>query len=115
VNADASAGGIGTPVYSVHLLAVGYGTSFAIPTGPNSVISDGVAYIAGGGGGANGFGARAPYAFGGLGGGGRGDWNNDVISAGTPNTGGGGGGSRSETGGGSAGFAGGSGLVLLWY
>jgi hypothetical protein len=115
VNADASAGGIGTPLYSTHLLAVGYGTSFAIPTGSNRVISDGVAYIAGGGGGATGFGGGGPYAFGGLGGGGRGDWDNGVISAGTANTGGGGGGSRSESGGGSAGFAGGSGLVLLWY
>lgn len=115
VNADASAGGIGTAAYSVHLLAVGYGTSFAIPTGTNQVISEGVAYIAGGGGGANGFGARPPYAYGGLGGGGRGDWDNSFISAGTPNTGGGGGGSRSESGGGSAGFPGGSGLVLLWY
>jgi len=115
VNADASAGGIGTPVYSTLLLTVGYGTAFAIPTAPNTVISEGVAYIAGGGGGANGFGARPPYAPGGLGGGGRGDWDNNVISAGTPNTGGGGGGSRSESGGGSAGFAGGSGLVILWY
>jgi hypothetical protein len=115
VNADASAGGIGTPVYSTLLLTVGYGTWFAIPTAPNTVISEGVAYIAGGGGGANGFGARPPYAPGGLGGGGRGDWDNNFISAGTPNTGGGGGGSRSESGGGSAGFAGGSGLVILWY
>jgi len=113
-NATGGSGGIGTPIYSVHLLAVGYGTSFAIPTGPNSVISDGVAYIAGGGGGAA-QSSSGPYSYGGLGGGGRGDWDNGVISAGTPNTGGGGGGSRSESGGGSAGFAGGSGLALLWY
>jgi hypothetical protein len=112
--APGGSGGIGTPVYSVHLLAVGYGTSFAIPTGPNSVISDGVAYIAGGGGGAA-QSSAGPYSYGGLGGGGRGDWDNGVISAGTANTGGGGGASRSETGGASAGFAGGSGLALLWY
>jgi hypothetical protein len=113
-DAIGSSGGIGTPIYSNLLLTVGYGTLFAIPTGPNRVISDGVAYIAGGGGGAA-QSSSGPYSYGGLGGGGRGDWDNGVISAGTANTGGGGGGSRSESGGGSAGFAGGSGLVLLWY
>jgi len=113
-DAIGSSGGIGTPIYSNLLLTVGYGTLFAIPTGPNRVISDGVAYIAGGGGGAA-QSSSGPYSYGGLGGGGRGDWDNGVISAGTPNTGGGGGGSRSESGGGSAGFAGGSGLVILWY
>ena len=114
VNANTGTGGIGTAAYSTQLLAVGYGTTFAVASSPNTVISGGVAYIAGGGGGAAG-GSPGPGGTGGLGGGGRGDWDNSYISAGTANTGGGGGGSRSESGGGSAGFAGGSGLVIFWY
>jgi sugar lactone lactonase YvrE len=114
VNANVGTGGIGTTAHSATLLAVGYGTTFALARPPNIVISGGLAYIAGGGGGAAASGG-ANGGFGGLGGGGRGDWDNDFISAGTPNTGGGGGASRSESGGGSAGFAGGSGLVVLWY
>jgi hypothetical protein len=114
VNANVGTGGVGTTAHSATLLAVGYGTTFALPRPPNIVISGGLAYIAGGGGGAAGSGG-ANGGFGGLGGGGRGDWDNDFISAGTPNTGGGGGASRSESGGGSSGFAGGSGLIVLWY
>jgi hypothetical protein len=114
VNANVGTGGIGTTAHSATLLAVGYGTTFALARPPNIVISGGLAYIAGGGGGAAASGG-ANGGFGGLGGGGRGDWDNDFISTGTPNTGGGGGASRSESGGGSAGFAGGSGLVVLWY
>jgi hypothetical protein len=94
-------------------LAVGYGTSFAVPTSPNAVISGGVAYIAAGGGGAA-SGGPGPGGSGGLGGGGRGDWNASFILAGTANTGGGGGGSRSDDIS-TTGRDGGSGLVLLWY
>jgi len=112
-NANTSTGGIGTTSYSTHLLAVGYGTTFAVPTAPNAVISGGVAYIAAGGGGAAANGP-GPGGSGGLGGGGRGDWNASFIQAGTANTGGGGGGSRSESEP-SFGRDGGSGLVLLWY
>ena len=112
-NANTSTGGIGTTSYSTHLIAVGYGTTFAVPTSPNAVISGGVAYIAAGGGGAAGSGP-GPGGSGGLGGGGRGDWNNSFITAATNNTGSGGGGARSEDGS-SRGFDGGSGLILLWY
>jgi len=112
-NANTSTGGIGTTSYSTHLLAVGYGTTFAVPTSPNAVISGGVAYIAAGGGGAAASGP-GPGGSGGLGGGGRGDWDASYITPGTTNTGGGGGGSRSETEP-SYGRNGGSGLVLLWY
>jgi hypothetical protein len=114
VNANTGTGGVGTINYTLQLLSIGYGTTFAVPTSPNTVISGGVAYIAGGGGGAAG-GSPGPGGTGGIGGGGRGDWDNSYISAGTANTGGGGGGSRSESGGGSAGYAGGSGLVVIWY
>jgi hypothetical protein len=113
VNANTGTGGVGTTSYSSHLLAVGYGTAFGKPRPPNIVLSGGLAYIAGGGGGAAAVGV-ANGVFGGLGGGGRGDWDNVFISAGTPNTGGGGGAARSENGV-SSGFAGGSGLILLWY
>jgi len=112
-NANTSTGGIGTTSYSTHLLAVGYGTTFAVPTSPNAVISGGVAYIAAGGGGAAASGP-GPGGSGGLGGGGRGDWNASYITPGTANTGGGGGGSRSESEP-SYGRDGGTGLVLLWY
>ena len=112
-NANTSTGGIGTTSYSTHLIAVGYGTTFAVPTSPNVVISGGIAYIAAGGGGAA-SGGPGPGGSGGLGGGGRGDWNASFIQAGTANTGGGGGGSRSESEP-SFGRDGGSGLVLLWY
>ena len=112
-NANTGTGGIGTTSFSTHLLAVGYGTSFAVPTSPNVVISGGVAYIAAGGGGAA-SGGPGPGGSGGLGGGGRGDWNASFIQTGTANTGGGGGGSRSESEP-SNGRDGGSGLVLLWY
>jgi hypothetical protein len=112
--ANTSTGGIGTAAFSAILLAVGYGTTFAVPTSPNTVISGGLAYIAGGGGGASAS-SPGPGGSGGLGGGGRGDWDNSFIRTGTPNTGGGGGGSRSESGGGSAGVAGGSGLAIIWY
>jgi hypothetical protein len=113
VAAEVGTGGVGTSTYSNQLLAAGYGTTFAVATSPNTVISGGVAYIAGGGGGCPGNGP-GPGGAGGLGGGGRGDWNVAYISTGTPNTGGGGGASRSldEP---SDGVAGGSGLVLLWY
>jgi hypothetical protein len=114
VSANTSTGGTGTAAYSEHLLAVGYGTAFAVPTAPNVVISGGVAYIAAGGGGAAGT-SPGPGGAGGLGGGGRGDWNNSFISAGTPNTGSGGGATRSETSSASSGRAGGSGFVLVWY
>jgi hypothetical protein len=107
-------GGVGTTAYSATLLAVGYGTLFAVPSFPNSVLSGGLAYIAGGGGGGTGV-SPGPGGSGGLGGGGRGDFNNFFISAGTPNTGGGGGGGRSDSGAGSSGARGGSGLVILWY
>jgi hypothetical protein len=112
-NADTSTGGVGTSSYSSHLLAAGYGTTFAVPTSPNTVISGGVAYIAGGGGGASGS-SPGPGGSGGLGGGGRGDWDAANITAGTPNTGGGGGATRSYdvT---TTGRNGGSGLVLIWY
>jgi hypothetical protein len=114
-NANVGTGGIGTSSFSSHLLAVGYGTTFAVPTSPNTVISGGVAYIAGGGGGCAGT-SPGPGGSGGLGGGGRGDWADTNITAGTPNTGGGGGGTRSDldalyT----TGRNGGSGLVLVWY
>ena len=112
-NANTGTGGIGTTSYSTHLLAVGYGTSFAVPTSPNVVISGGVAYIAAGGGGAASS-PPGPGGSGGLGGGGRGDWNASFILAGTANTGGGGGGSRSDDTS-TSGRDGGSGLVLLWY
>lgn len=111
-NANTSTGGIGTTLYSVHLLRVGYGTSFA--TSPQSPLSGGVAYIAGGGGGAADSSTAPLSRSGGLGGGGTGDWDNTVITAGTSNTGGGGGGTRSNTAA-STGRAGGSGLVLIWY
>ena len=114
VAANTGTGGIGTTFYSATLLAVGYGTTFAVPTSPNTIISGGLAYIAGGGGGASGS-SPGPGGSGGLGGGGRGDWDNSFIRGGTPNTGGGGGGSRSESGGGSQGFGGGSGLAIIWY
>ena len=115
VAANTGTGGIGTSSFSTHLLAVGYGTTFAVPTSPNTVISGGVAYIAGGGGGCAGT-SPGPGGSGGLGGGGRGDWADTNITAGTPNTGGGGGGTRSDldalyT----TGRNGGSGLVLVWY
>ena len=114
-NANTSTGGIGSSALSATLLAVGYGTSFAVPTSPNVVISGGVAYIAGGGGGAAGN-SPGPGGAGGLGGGGRGDWNVASISVGSPNTGGGGGGSRSEAGGDTVcGQNGGTGLVIVWY
>jgi hypothetical protein len=113
VDAEVSTGGDGTSAYSSQLLAAGYGTTFAVPTSPNTVISDGVAYIAGGGGGGSGV-EPEPGGRGGLGGGGRGDWDVTYISTGTPNTGGGGGGSRSRNEP-SDGVAGGSGLVLIWY
>jgi hypothetical protein len=112
-NANTGTGGIGTTSFSTHLLAVGYGTSFAVPTSPNVVISGGVAYIAAGGGGAA-SGGPGPGGSGGLGGGGRGDWNASFIQTGTANTGSGGGGSRSEDVS-TSGRDGGSGLVLLWY
>jgi hypothetical protein len=115
VAANTGTGGIGTSSFSTHLLAVGYGTTFAVPTSPNIVISGGVAYIAGGGGGCAGT-SPGPGGNGGLGGGGRGDWTDSFISAGTPNTGGGGGGTRSDLGLlYSIGRDGGSGLVLVWY
>ena len=112
-NANTSTGGIGTTSFSTHLLAVGYGTSFAVPTAPNVVISGGVAYIAAGGGGSPASGP-GPGGSGGLGGGALGHWDAIYIQAGTSNTGGGGGGSRVESG---PSFSrdGGSGLVLLWY
>jgi hypothetical protein len=113
VAAEVSTGGIGTSAYSNQLLAAGYGTTFAVATSPNTVISGGVAYIAGGGGGGSGV-EPEPGGLGGLGGGGRGDWDVTYISTGTPNTGGGGGGSRSRNEP-SDGVAGGSGLVLVWY
>jgi hypothetical protein len=111
-SANTSTGGIGTGAFSSHLLAVGYGTTFA--TSPNNPISGGVAYIAGGGGGAANSDASPTARAGGLGGGGVGDWNDSVITAGTPNTGGGGGASRSFNVA-TAGRDGGSGLVLVWY
>ena len=113
VAANTGTGGIGTTAYSTQLLAVGYGSTFAVATSPNTVISGEIAYIAGGGGGAAG-GSPGPGGTGGLGGGGRGDWDNSFISVGTANSGGGGGGSRSlnEP---SNGRDGGSGLVLIWY
>jgi hypothetical protein len=115
VAANTGTGGIGTTSFSTHLLAVGYGTTFAVATSPNTVISGGVAYIAGGGGGCAGT-SPGPGGTGGLGGGGRGDWTDSFISAGTPNTGGGGGATRSDLGLlYSTGRNGGSGLVLLWY
>jgi hypothetical protein len=115
VAANTGTGGIGTSTFSSHLLAVGYGTTFAVATSPNTVISGGVAYIAGGGGGCAGT-SPGPGGSGGLGGGGRGDWTDSFISAGTPNTGGGGGGTRSDLGLlYSVGRNGGSGLVLVWY
>ena len=112
-DANTSTGGIGTTSFSTHLLAVGYGTTFAVPTAPNAVISGGVAYIAAGGGGAAAS-APGPGGYGGLGGGGLGDWDASYILAGTANTGGGGGGSRSNDTS-TTGRNGGSGLVLLWY
>jgi hypothetical protein len=111
-NANTSTGGIGTAAFSSHLLAVGYGTTFA--TTPNNPVSGGVAYIAGGGGGAAASGTNPTARAGGLGGGGTGDWDEAVITAGTPNTGGGGGASRSNNVA-TAGRDGGSGLVLIWY
>jgi hypothetical protein len=111
-NANTSTGGIGTAAFSSHLLAIGYGTTFA--TTPNNPVSGGLAYIAGGGGGAAESGTNPTARAGGLGGGGTGDWDDAVITAGTPNTGGGGGASRSNQTG-TAGRDGGSGLVLLWY
>lgn len=111
-NADTSTGGIGVSTYSVQLLAVGYGTTFA--TSPQSPLSGGVAYIAGGGGGAANTSTAPTSRAGGLGGGGTGDWDDAVITAGTSNTGGGGGASRSNNTG-TTGRAGGTGLVLIWY
>ena len=114
-NANVGTGGIGTTSFSTHLLAVGYGTTFAVPTSPNTVISGGVAYIAGGGGGCAGT-SPGPGGSGGLGGGGRGDWADANITAGTPNTGGGGGGTRSDLDAlQTTGRNGGSGLVIVWY
>lgn len=112
VAANTGTGGIGISTFSKHLLAVGYGSTFAVATSPNTVISGGIAYIAGGGGGASYTGGVTQS--GGLGGGGRGDWDNAYITTGTPNSGGGGGGSRSlnEP---SNGRDGGAGLVLIWY
>lgn len=107
-NANAGTGGIGTAAFSSHLLTVGYGTTFA--TSPQSPISGGVAYIAGGG--AGNPGATGTLA-GGLGGGGTGDFDAN-NTAGTPNTGGGGGGTRSP-GEPMFGKQGGSGLILIWY
>lgn len=111
--ASTSLGGIGTAAYSAQLIAIGYGMTFA--TSPQNPISGGVAYIAaGGGGGANT--STAPTSrFGGLGGGGTGDWDNPLITAGTDGTGGGGGGTRSNTDSGITGRAGGTGLVVIWY
>ena len=114
-NANVGTGGNGTNLFTSHLLAVGYGTSFAVPVSPNIVISNSQAYIAGGGGGCAAV-SPGPGGSGGVGGGGRGDWNNVFITAGTPNTGGGGGGARSDTPtGDSFGRPGGSGLVIIWY
>lgn len=114
-NAPAGTGGNGTTLFTSHLLAVGYGTRFAVPNLPNTVISNSQAYIAGGGGGCPAA-SPGPGGSGGVGGGGRGDWNNVFITAGTPNTGGGGGGSRSDTPtGDSFGRPGGSGLIIIWY
>jgi hypothetical protein len=113
VNANTSTGGAGTSAYSTQLLAVGYGTSFAVGTSPNTVISGGLAYIAAGGGGASSTGSAG--GLGGVGGGGQGEWaGSTYLSAGTASTGSGGGGNRSA-GGTEPGAAGGSGLVLLWY
>jgi hypothetical protein len=111
-NANTSTGGIGTAAFSSHLLAVGYGSTFA--TSPQSPISGGVAYIAGGGGGGANSSTAPTARAGGLGGGGTGDWDNAVITAGTANTGGGGGGCRSNVEP-SNGRNGGSGLVMIWY
>ena len=111
-NANTSTGGIGITTYSVHLLRVGYGTTFA--TSPQSPISGGVAYIAGGGGGSADSATAPTSRAGGLGGGGTGDWDDAVITAGTANTGGGGGASRSNTTS-TTGRNGGSGLVIIWY
>jgi len=110
--ANTSTGGIGSAAYSTHLLAVGYGTTFA--TSPQSPISGGIASIAGGGGGAANSSTAPTARSGGLGGGGTGDWDAAVITAGTSNTGGGGGASRSNTVS-TTGRNGGSGLVLIWY
>jgi hypothetical protein len=127
-NANSGNGGIGISTFSRHLLAVGYGTSFATAwvlgnatyyiaapsTYLQSPIVSGVAYIAAGGGGASyAAGVTQP---GGYGGGGRGDWDDENgLSGGTENTGSGGGASRSYTGAGSVGRNGGAGLVLIWY
>jgi len=127
-NANSGNGGNGVSTFSTHLLAVGYGTSFATSwvlgnatyyiaapsTYLQSPIVGGVAYIAAGGGGASyTAGVTQP---GGYGGGGRGDWDDENgLSGGTENTGSGGGGSRSYTGAGSVGRNGGAGLVLIWY
>lgn len=126
VNANSGTGGNGTSAYSTHLLAVGYGTSFATAwvlgnatyqaapsTYLQSPIVGGVAYIAGGGGGASY--TSGPAQVGGYGGGGTGDWNDSSgISGGTENTGSGGGATRSENTA-TVGRNGGSGLVLIWY
>jgi hypothetical protein len=112
-NANLSTGGIGTSNFTYPLRAAGYGTAFGAASFPNSVISNQIAYIGGGGGGGSSF-NPGPGGTGGVGGGGRGSWNNDYMSAGTPNTGGGGGGCRSANEP-SSGFSGGSGVVLLWY
>jgi hypothetical protein len=127
-NANSGNGGIGISTFSRHLLAVGYGTSFATAwvlgnatyyiaapsTYLQSPIVSGVAYIAAGGGGASyAAGVTQP---GGYGGGGKGDWDDENgLSGGTENTGSGGGASRSYTGAGSVGRNGGAGLVLIWY
>ena len=125
-NANSGTGGNGTSAYSTHLLAVGYGTSFATSwalgnatyqvtpsTYLQSPIVGGVAYIAGGGGGASY--TSGPIQAGGYGGGGTGDWDDsNGLSGGTTNTGSGGGASRSSNSG-TVGRAGGSGLVLIWY
>jgi len=127
-NANSGNGGNGVSTFSTHLLAVGYGTSFATSwvlgnatyyiaapsTYLQSPIVGGVAYIAAGGGGASyTAGVTQP---GGYGGGGRGDWDDENgLSGGTENTGSGGGGSRSYTGAASVGRNGGAGLVLIWY
>ena len=127
-NANSGTGGNGTSAYSTHLLAVGYGTTFATSwvlgnatyyiaapsTFLQSPVVGGVAYIAAGGGGAS-YTPGVTQA-GGYGGGGRGDWDDENgLSGGTTNTGSGGGATRSYTNAATVGRNGGSGLVLVWY
>jgi hypothetical protein len=112
-NANTSRGGDGTPKYSYRLLSVQYGTAIGVRYGNAAAVTNsGVAYIAAGGGGAGSYNGSTPE--GGTGGGGLGDWNNAYITEGVSNTGSGGGGSRSANEP-SFGYAGGAGLVLLWY